>query len=179
MKSKYPRPSGIRTVMPALIVLIGSINEKAMAQHSRDQTEKNKSIVNTAFAGWTNGTAIFFDLLDPAASWTITGTTPLSGTYHSKAEFIDQVIDPLNRRFEKRIVPTVKGIYADGDMVIALWDGEAMATDGKPYRSSYSWYMKMKEGKIINVIAFLDGIEFTSILQRIPDDNSRAGTTQH
>ncbi|MCS3867228.1 ketosteroid isomerase-like protein [Chryseobacterium ginsenosidimutans] len=66
-----------------------------------------------------------------------------------------------------KIKPTVRNIFADQDMVIALWDGEAVALDGKPYLSTYSWYMKMKDGKITNVVAFLDGIEFSDVMKRI------------
>jgi ketosteroid isomerase-like protein len=39
-------------------------------------------------------------------------------------------------------------------MVIALWDGKATALDDKIYKSSYSWYMQMAKGKIINVVDF-------------------------
>lgn len=132
------------------------------------QTESsNKAIIQAAFQQWHNGTGNFFDLLDDNMQWQITGSTPLSKTYTSKQQFIDEVIAPLNERLEVKIKPTVRNIYADGDMVIALWDGEALAKDGKPYRSSYSWYMQMKEGKIISVVAFLDGIEFADIMKRI------------
>lgn len=54
------------------------------------------------------------------------------------------------------MVPRVRGIYADGDMVIALWDGTATAKDGKPYNNTYSWYMTMKNGRIVRVVAFFD-----------------------
>ena len=65
------------------------------------------------------------------------------------------------------LIPAVRGIYADGDMVIALFYGEATARDGKPYRNTYTWYMRMREGKIFEVTAFFDTIEFTSLWQRI------------
>jgi len=73
----------------------------------------------------------------------------------------------LNERLSKRIVPKVTGLYADGDMVIAPWDGKATATDGRPYNASYSWNMEMKESKIFRVIAWLDGIEFQDIMTRL------------
>lgn len=102
--------------------------------------------------------------------WEITGSTPYSKVYTSKQEFLDEVIIPLNKKLKVKIKPTVRNIFADKDMVIALWDGEATALDGKPYRSSYSWYMKMKNGKITEVVAFLDGIEFADIMRRIKTD---------
>lgn len=129
--------------------------------------ETNKEIVKEGFAKWTNHTGNFFDLLADDVQWTITGSTYLSKTYTSKQQFLDEVINPLNDRLSKRIVPTVKEIFADGDWVIVLWDGVATATDGKPYPGSYSWNMKLKDGKIIKAIAWLDGIEFQDIMTRI------------
>jgi len=80
---------------------------------------------------------------------------------------LDEIIIPLNKKLKVKIKPTVRNIFADKDMIIALWDGEATALDDKSYRSSYSWYMKMKNGKITDVVAFLDGMEFSNIMERI------------
>lgn len=128
---------------------------------------ENKEIVRQGFTTWANHTGNFFDLLADDVQWTITGTTDWSKTYTSKQQFLDEVINPLNDRLSKRIVPTVKEIFADGDWVIVLWDGVATATDGKPYPGSYSWNMELKNGKIIKAIAWLDGIAFQDIMTRL------------
>jgi uncharacterized protein len=52
---------------------------------------------------------------------------------------MEVVINPFNARLSKPLVPTVRGLYAAGDMVIALFDGEGTARDGRPYRNTYSW----------------------------------------
>ncbi|MGK9118974.1 nuclear transport factor 2 family protein [Olivibacter jilunii] len=140
----------------------------ASAQNYSEAELANKEIITNAFHDWREGTGNFFDLLTDDLHWEITGSTPYSRVYNSKKEFLDQVIIPLNKKLKVKIKPTVRNIFVDGDMVIALWDGEATALDGKPYRSSYSWYMKMKDGKITEVVAFLDGIEFSDIMERIP-----------
>jgi len=36
------------------------------------------------------------------------------------------------------LVPTVRGLYADGDTVIILFDAEAMVRDGKRYHNTYT-----------------------------------------
>ena len=79
----------------------------------------------------------------PDAEWTIVGSSPLSKTYHSKKTFLDEVIDPFNARMSTPLVPTVRGIYADGDTVIILFDAEATARDGKPYHNTYTWYFHL------------------------------------
>ncbi len=52
-------------------------------------------------------------------------------------------------------------------MVIALFDGEGTARDGKPYRNTYSWYMRMQDGQIHEVVGFFDTIEYTDFWNRI------------
>jgi len=130
--------------------------------------DKNKEIVKEGFAKWANGTGSFFDLLAENAEWTITGRSPVSKTYTSRKQFLDEAITPINERLSVRIVPSVRGIYADGDMVIALWDGTATARDGKPYKNTYSWFMTLKDGRIVKVVAFFDTIEFTELWERVP-----------
>ncbi|WP_341530212.1 hypothetical protein WKK05_13515 [Nostoc sp. UHCC 0302] len=66
-----------------------------------------------------------------------------------------------------RIVPSIRSIYAEGDTVIALWDRTAKAKDGKPYTNTYSWYMTMKNGRIVKVVAFFDTIELIDLWKRI------------
>lgn len=132
-----------------------------------DRETRNKKIVQAAFDAWSGGTGSVFELLESDARWTIVGNSPVSKTFPSRQAFLDAVIEPFNARLSRRLVPSVRGIYADGDMVIALFDGEAVARDGKPYRNTYTWYLEMREGRIVEVVAFFDTIEFTDLWTRI------------
>jgi len=129
--------------------------------------ERNKQIIRAGFDAWRNGTGGVFDLLAQDASWTIVGNSPVSRTYNSRREFMDVVINPFNARMSSRLVPSVRAIYADGDMVIALFDAEGTARDGKPYKNTYTWYMRVQGGTIVEAIAFFDTIEFTDFWTRI------------
>ena len=146
--------------------LPGTVNGQI---ESANITAHNKAIVKQGFYNWSHSRGDFFNLLTDDVQWTITGSTPLSKTYFSKKQFLDEVINPLNDRLAKRIIPTVTGIYADGDIVTVLWNGKATAMDGRSYNGTYCWNMQFKNGKIIKVVAFLDGIEFGDIMKRIPD----------
>ncbi len=132
-----------------------------------DMEARNKELIQASFEAWRDGTGRVFDLLAPDAKWTVLGSSPVSGTYHSRQDFLDEVINPFNARFSSRLIPTVRGIYADGDMVIALFDGEGTALDGKPYRNTYSWYMRMRDEKIVEVVGLFDTIEYTDFWTRI------------
>ena len=128
--------------------------------------QRNKQIVQQYFDNWRNKTGSVFDLLTPDATWTVSGTGAGVGTFR-KQELLDQVVAPTSARLSTQIVPTVRGLWADGDTVIVLWDGEATAKDGKPYRNTYSWFFRMKDGKAIEAIAVLDSREFTNLWERV------------
>ena len=79
----------------------------------------------------------------------------------------DEVMLPFNARRSKPLVPEVRGLYAAGDMVIALFDASGTARDGKPYRSTSSWFLKMRDNRIVEVVAFLDTVEFNDFSRRV------------
>lgn len=77
------------------------------------------------------------------------------------------MIAPFNARMATPLVPTVRGIFADGDTVIILFDAEATVIDGKPYRNSYTWYFWMKDSKVTRAIAFFDNRHFDEFWNRV------------
>jgi uncharacterized protein len=136
---------------------------------ARDFTKEdsNKAVVQASFDRWKSGTGGPFELLAPDAEWTIVGSSPLAKTYHSKKEFIDEVIDPFNAGMSEPLAPTVRGIFADGDMVIILFDAEATVRDGKSYRNTYTWYFQMRDAKVVKAIAFFDNRDFDEFWNRV------------
>lgn len=134
---------------------------------SKHESVSNKDIIRTGFEHWAKSEGSFFDLLAEDVTWTIVGNSPVSKTYTSKKMFITEVIDPLNGKLSVKIKPRLLSLTAEGNMVIALWHGKAIANDGQSYENMYSWHLKMKQGKIIEVVAFFDTIEFTGLWNRI------------
>jgi ketosteroid isomerase-like protein len=155
--------NGLWVVIGMFVVLIAT---KATVMAQAD-VEKNRHAVQAAFDNWRRGAGSVFDLLASDAKWTIVGRSAASGTYQSRRDFMDQVIIPFNARLSTPLVPTVRGIYTDGDMVIVLWDGAAMARDGKSYENTYSWYLKMRNGKIVSATALYDPIAFDDLWKRV------------
>jgi len=126
----------------------------------------NKEAVQASFERWRSHTGSPFELLAPEAVWTIVGSSPLSKTY-SRQAFLDEVISPFNARMATPLVPTVHGIYADGDMVIVLFDASATTKDNRPYRNNYTWYFQMNQGKVFghsgNLVGSRHKIEATAM----------------
>lgn len=157
----------IRLATFALAALPALVVASAVSAQSGGAVVHNKRIVAAAFDAWRDQTGSFFDILAPDAEWTIVGTGSAAGTYRSREAFLAEVIDPFNARMSVPLKPTVRALYGDGDMVIALWDGEGVANDGQPYRNTYTWYLQFSGDKVVKAIAFFDMVEFNDFWQRV------------
>jgi uncharacterized protein len=128
---------------------------------------RNKAIVKDSFDRWKVGAGDPFELMVPDAKWTIVGSSPMSKTYNSRREFLTEVSVPLHARMKEPPNRMVRGIYADGDMVIILFDMEALGQDGLPYKNSYTWFFTMKDERVTEVIAFFDTRSFDEFWTRV------------
>lgn len=127
----------------------------------------NSDRVRHAFENWQQGKGSVFDLLAPDATWTVTGSSAISGVYTSKTAFLEQAVRPVSSRLATPIVPTVQSIVTEDDVVVVLWNGEATTLDRKPYKNTYLWHMTFKDGQITRVIAFLDTQVLEDLIQRV------------
>lgn len=137
---------------------------------AREQAAKDR--VRAAFASWAAGDGRGpMDLLAEDATWTIVGNSPIAGVYTSRREFLENAADLVNARLAAPMVPTVRGIYGDGDWIVALFDARATAVDGEPYRNTYTWYLRFGPGddpaEIVEGIAFFDSIEVADLWRRV------------
>jgi uncharacterized protein len=128
----------------------------------------NTALVRQAFADWKNGKGTVFDLLAPNATWTVAGSSPVSGMYDSKADLMERAIRPISARLATPISPYLQSIVAEDDVVVVLWSGEAVALDRKPYNNTYLWHMTFKDGQVTEVKAFLDTYVLNDLLRRVP-----------
>ncbi|WP_434989547.1 nuclear transport factor 2 family protein [Xanthomonas melonis] len=137
-------------------------------------TERNRCIVDTAFAQWAGGGGGFFDrVLAPEVVWTIEGSGPHAGTLRGRETLMARAVQPLASRMSTPLRPLQWQVWADGTHVIVQWEGVGRVRDGSEYRNRYAWIMRMHEGKAVQVNAFLDLPRYGEVLQ---DDAVRAGS---
>jgi uncharacterized protein len=129
-------------------------------------TEENRQIVKQAFDAKAPGTGGVFDLLAPDARWTIVGNSKVAGVY-GRDEFLSGVLAPFNARLSAPAVSDVHALFADGDTVVAYFDQSATARDGAPYSNTYTWYLRLTDGAIVDVVAFFDSIAFDDLWTRV------------
>jgi uncharacterized protein len=147
---------------------------------SPDETERNRTTITAAFGAWLDDGAPITDLFAPEMTWRIEGHSAASRAYANKREFIDEVLAPFAHRFSTsdpfRPV-SIRGVYADGETVIVLWDGRGTTIENTTYENSYAWFMQMRDGKVIDGTAFYDSISFNDLWAKVtPADGFEGGS---
>jgi ketosteroid isomerase-like protein len=130
--------------------------------------ESNRQIVADAFAAWAAGTGYVSSIFAPDMRWEIAGRSAASTTYDTAQHLMDEVLLPFGARFseDKPFRPTaVRAIYADDaqSTVVVVWDGEGTTTAGTLYRNTYAWVLTLRDGKVVDAIAFYDSIAFNEL----------------
>jgi uncharacterized protein len=134
------------------------------------QTETNREIIRQAFEAWRQGTSPITDVFAPGMVWRIEGHSAAAREYRGTQQFVDEVLAPFGARFaggEPFRPVIIRGVYADGDTVVVIWDGRGIANDGRPYENSYAWIMKLDNGKVVDGTAFFDSISFNDLWSRV------------
>jgi ketosteroid isomerase-like protein len=131
----------------------------------------NREIVADAFAAWSRGEGYVASIFADEMTWEIVGRSQAAGRYGSTRQFMDEVLHPFGARFSPdapfRPV-TIRGVYADGDTVVVLWDGEGTTTAGTTYRNTYAWFLTLRDGMVVDGTAFYDSIAFDELWESVP-----------
>ncbi|MCI8211002.1 ketosteroid isomerase [Pseudomonas sp. S25] len=133
----------------------------------KSAAHSNAELVRQSFVNWQQGKGTTFDLLTPDTEWTVAGSSPVSGVYQGKKDFLERAVKPISARLATPIKPTVLSIVAEGDVVVVLWNGEATAIDQQPYRNNYLWHLTFKDGQVTQVKAFLDTYVLNDLIERV------------
>ena len=159
-----------RLIQPgAFLALALALSANATGGAPANPTEDNRRIVTDAYGRWAAGGTRFFDeVIADEVIWTIKGSGPSAGTYHGREAFMAHAVRPFFARLSTPVRPRHFQIWADGAHVIAQWEGHAVARDGQPYRNEFVWIFRMRNGKAIEVTAFLDLTRYDDVLRRIP-----------
>jgi uncharacterized protein len=127
-------------------------------------SEENKRLVFQAFQPWERGNSgPFFDLIADDVTWTVIGTTTVSGIYHTKKEIIDKAFGPLLDRLDGSLTARFVDIAAEGEKVFLRFESSGIAKTGIRYEQTYCFAMAMRGGRIVEIVAYLD----TDLLARV------------
>ena len=129
-------------------------------------TVANKQLLQDIYAEISRGNPqLLLDSLADDVRWTIIGSTVLSGTSSGKQEVIDKLLKPLRARLaDGPIVFEPNRFIAEGEYVVMQAKGRATARSGKPYNNIYCIVARIVDGKIKEMIDYVDTELITSAL---------------
>ena len=118
----------------------------------------NKQFITSVFLQWQDSGDLspLVDAIDENLVWIVTGSSPISGTYSSKQDWLDKVIAPLQSLLATPITCKLLKVIAEGDDVVVHWRGNATAKSGKSYNQEYCWLLEVDAGRIKKVTGFYD-----------------------
>ena len=131
--------------------------------------------VESLFANLENGkSGSFFEYVADDVKWTVMGTHPLAGTYHTKDDFISHTFARLDKILKEGVLLRVTNILVDGDSAAVEMESLSTALDGKPFDNRYCWIVHFSNGTIVEVRAYLD----SALVGRLIDENEPSASQQ-
>jgi len=126
----------------------------------------NKQLLKNIYSEISRGNPqLLLDSLADDVEWTIIGSTALSGTSRGKQEVIDKLLKPLRARLaDGPVVFEPQRFIAEGEHVVMQARGRATAKSGKPYNNTYCIVARVVDGKIKEMIDYVDTELITSAL---------------
>ena len=126
----------------------------------------NKQLLRHVYAEISKGNVQpLLDSLADDVEWTIIGSTALSGTSHGKQELIDKLLKPIRARLaDGPIVFQPERFIAEGEYVVMQAQGRATALSGKPYNNTYCIVCRIVDGKVKQMVDYIDTELITSAL---------------
>ena len=130
--------------------------------------------VRSLFANLENGRPeAFFNHVAQDVKWTVMGTHPLAGTYHTKENFLADTFARLDKLLKEGVVLRVSNVLVDGDTAAVELESLSTALNGKPFDNRYCWIARFSNGTIVEVRAYLD----SALVKQLIDENERAPST--
>jgi uncharacterized protein len=109
----------------------------------------------------------FFEHVADNVDWTVEGTHPLAGHYHSKADFLAHTFEKLARVLPGGAQLHVQNVLLSDNWAVVELRSEATAENGLRFDNRYCWVCRFEDGKIVEVRAYLD----SALVARLFEEN--------
>ena len=124
-----------------------------------------RDIFKSLIAG--NGSEFFAHVANDV-DWTVEGTHPLAGHYHSKADFLAHTFEKLTKVLPEGTQLEVQHILVSGDWAVVELRSLATARNGLRFDNRYCWVCRFSADKIVEVRAYLDSALVALLFEQNP-----------
>jgi ketosteroid isomerase-like protein len=129
----------------------------------------DEQTVRSIFAGLEHGDGdAFFEHVADDVDWTVMGTHPLAGRYHSKAAFKAATFSKLAKVLPDGVQLGVAHVVVAGDVAVVELVAGATARNGMRFDNHYCWVVRFDGGLIVEVRAYLDSALVAELFRQNP-----------
>ena len=116
----------------------------------------------------TRNESVFFTHVADDVDWTVEGTHPLAGHYHSKADFLAHTFEKLGKVLPQGTQLHVEHALVSGDWAVVELHSLATAKNGLRFDNRYCWVCRFSGDKIVEVRAYLDSALVAQLFEENP-----------
>ncbi|KEF63714.1 uncharacterized protein A1O9_01692 [Exophiala aquamarina CBS 119918] len=135
----------------------------------QEQTQRTREFIEALFTKKEDWDRAFPAALSDDLIWTTNGSSPISGRYTSKQDYVDRVLKPMHEIVDKLPAPTVKHTFVDGYWAVVHWRCEGVkAKNGANYDQDYCWLLRTNgqaENKIVEILSWFDPNRLSAALE--------------
>jgi uncharacterized protein len=129
----------------------------------------DEKTVRDIFADLEHGEGdAFFRHVAEDVDWTVMGTHPLAGHYHSKEAFKAATFARLAKVLPGGAQLKLTHVYIAGDVAIVELESGATAWNGMRFDNHYCWVVRFAGGVISEVRAYLDSALVAELFRQNP-----------
>ena len=120
-------------------------------------TTQNKELLQRIFAELAVGNSRpFVEALADDFRWVIAGSSRWSRTFEGKQAVLTRLFGVLRATLADRVRTRATRFIAEGDTVVVEARGENTTRAGVPYNNSYCLIYTVRDGKLHEVIEYMD-----------------------
>lgn len=129
----------------------------------------NEQTVRSIFAGLERGDGdAFFIHVANDVDWTVMGTHPLAGHYHSVETFRAGTFAKLAKVLPGGAQLKVTNVIIAGDVAVVELEAGATARNGMRFDKHYCWVVRFDQHLIVEVRAYLDSALVAELFRQNP-----------
>jgi ketosteroid isomerase-like protein len=127
---------------------------------------ENRKILEEAFAEAARGNgAAFRDAMADDIRWPVPGTMRCSKTYEGKENVLVGLFRPVMAQLDENFSYRATRFVAENEIVVVQLEGRNTTKSGKPYNNSYCYVCRMENGKMKEVVEYLDTKLFSELIE--------------
>jgi ketosteroid isomerase-like protein len=117
----------------------------------------SKELLERVYQEISNGNVQpLLDSLADDITWTIIGSTPLSGVYRGRDEVTTKLLAGLRARLATPVRFTIERLISEDDYVVMQANGHATTIDGLAYDNTYCIIARITNGKLHELTDYVD-----------------------